>query len=167
LVSFLTSVQPLFENTAIYDKISDINNSMVYGKSEGQLEGREELYNKSLNSFYEYPIFGNSKVLLGGHSFFIDRLAYFGIVGALPFFLFLYFTFKNHYDLIPKERKFYYLIGVFAFMILGFSKNVSGIEPYLYVLVFLPGLAFSIPARDKNRVIKDNNINKLSLLNKL
>lgn len=150
LVFSLNSVKPFFVNTAIYNKITDINNSIVYGEMDGEVAGRGELYNKSWNNFLDNPVLGNAKKAdTGGHSFFIDRLSYFGIVGTLPFFLFLYYTFKNHYSLISKERKFYYLIGVFTFIILGFSKNVSGIEPFLYVIVFLPGLAFSIPLNEK------------------
>lgn len=147
IVNFLTSIQPSFENTAIYDKITDINSSLVEGSTDGEVAGRQDLYDKSLDSFFANPFFGSSYKLQGGHSYFIDRLSYFGIFGALPFFLFLYYTFKNHYMMISKGIKFYYLIGVCAFLILGIAKNISGIEPFLYVLVFLPGLAFSFPPK--------------------
>jgi O-antigen ligase/polysaccharide polymerase Wzy-like membrane protein len=140
--SVLSSIEPLFTNTPyVYTRISDLQDSINSGYAEGHVNIRFERYNIAWDAFINNPFFGNFQGT-GGHSFLIDRLASYGIIGAFPFFLFLYFSLKKNYTLIPEDSRPYYMISIIIFIILALSKNLGGIQLYLYLLVFLPGLAF-------------------------
>ena len=102
---------------------------------------RSDLYKMSWNVFFQNPIFGGSnKIEVEGHAYSPDRLAYFGLAGTTPFIMFFYFTFKKIYFLMERRKRIYYLISLLLFACLGFCKNISGIENFLYLFVFLPGL---------------------------
>ena len=141
LVSGLNTIKPMFEGTEIEPKINDIVSSIEYGGAEGQIGGRRDLYNMSWNTFFRSPLLGSlDKKQAGGHAYIPDRLAYFGLIGTIPLIMFFYFTFKKHYFLIERRKRIYYLTSLLLFVLLGFCKNISGIENFLYLFVFLPGL---------------------------
>ena len=143
ILSGLTSVQYIFIDTDIFPRLNDIYNFIHYENITGQASLRLELYELSWNTFIENPLFGSFQSPdIGGHSFLLDRLAYFGIIGGLPFFLFFYYTLKDHYNSIPKASRLYYMISILVFIALSFTKNLGGIQIYSYLLVVLPGLAF-------------------------
>ena len=141
VISGLKTIQPIFpKDTKIDQKIDDIVLSIKHGKTEGSVR-RIELVEKSWNAFLQNPLCGNlNKKQAGGHAYFIDRLTYFGLVGTIPFIMFLYFTFKKHFYLFDRNIRMYYLISIFLFFVLGIFKNIGGIEPFLCLFVFLPGL---------------------------
>lgn len=144
VVSGLRSIQPIFTDTAIDEKISDIVVSIETGGSRGQVGGRKVLYQMSWLTFFENPLFGSlDKDDAGGHAFLVDRLAYFGLVGAIPLIFFFYLAFREHYLIIEKPQRAYYLISISQFVFLVVTKNIVGIEYFLYLFVFLPGLCLS------------------------
>ena len=101
---------------------------------------RLSLVMKTLNSFVESPFFGSPSALTGGHNYFLDMLAKYGIIGCLPFFLMI----KNQYSIIQSylsdEAKRYYLIILIGFIALGVIKNMSGIEYWNYLFIYYPAI---------------------------
>ncbi len=141
IVSSLKSIKPLFGDTLNAKKIDDILSSLKHDSAKGDL-ARIRATEKSFTTFIKSPLFGNmDRRQAGGHAYFVDRLAYFGLVGAVPFFLSLFFVFKRHFMIIDKGMRNYYVMGLALFVIMGIVKNVGGIETYLYLFVFLPGLS--------------------------
>lgn len=143
IVSSLKSIKPMFGDTLNAKKIDDILSSLKHDSAKGAV-ARIGATEKSFTTFIKSPLLGNmDKRQAGGHAYFLDRLAYFGLVGAMPLFLFFFFVFKRHFMIIDKGMRNYYFMGLALFVIMGIVKNVGGIETYLYLFVFLPGLSFN------------------------
>jgi len=143
VISFLNEIKPIFGGTKIESRIDDIVISLKSDTAVGTVAVRESLYKDSWNTFFQYPLFGTTdKTEAGGHSYFPDRLAYYGLVGIIPLFMFFYILIKKQYMTIAKEKRNYYVLSILIFFIMGFFKNISGIENFLYLFVFLPGLCF-------------------------
>jgi len=146
----LTSILDFFgaksETLTYYGKIEDARTMLETGKSVGQIGYRQELHNMSLNTFLNNPLFGTNKGSdIGGHAYFMDRAGLLGLIGFIPLFLFFFFQIKITYENLPNAIKMYYLIGVTACIILGFQKNMSGFEYWLYLFFLLPALCILIP----------------------
>ncbi|MGE0918635.1 hypothetical protein [Trichlorobacter lovleyi] len=136
-------VQPFFEDTPTHDKIDEIIVSVSSQSAVGDVAARSEMYEISWQTFFDNPLLGNmDSGNLGGHAYFVDRLAAFGLVGNVFFFMFLYTTFRKIYLLLDHQVRPFFLLGVLLFLVLAFSKNIIGVENYLYLFVFLPGLGF-------------------------
>ncbi len=134
------------ETMTYYGKIEDTMTMLETGKSVGQIATRQELHNMSINAFINNPLFGTNKGSdIGGHAYFMDRAGLLGLIGFIPLFLFFFFQIKITYENLPNAIKMYYLIGVTACIILGFQKNMSGFEYWLYLFFLLPALCILIP----------------------
>jgi len=139
IIHSLDHVKGYFENSAIYDKIVDIQYSIQTNDFEGQLNTRGNLYADSWNTFSKYPIFGSAQQSdAGGHLFIADFLAWFGLVGTLPLILFFYYSFRRIYLIIENHQKIYYILSLLPFIILSFVKAVPFFEQILYLFVFIP-----------------------------
>ncbi len=141
IINSLDWVKGYFVDSAIYDKIVDIQYSIQTNDFEGQLNTRGNLYADSWNTFYKYPIIGSPyQSDAGGHLFIADFLAWFGIVGTLPLILFFYYSFRRIYLIIENHQKIYYVLALLPFIILSFVKAVPFFEQVLYLLVFIPAV---------------------------
>lgn len=146
LISILNFFGAETETMAYYGKIEDAMTMIETGKSVGQIAGRQELHNMSLNAFLNNPLFGTNKgAYIGGHAYFLDRAGLLGLIGFVPLCLFFFFQIKITYENLPDSTKIYYLIGVTACIILGFQKNMAGFEYWLYVFFLLPALCLLMP----------------------
>lgn len=101
---------------------------------------RWALLSKTISSFISHPLFGSSSAISGGHNYFLDMLAKYGIIGFLPFFLMI----KHQYIVISsylsaEARKYYYIILV-GFVALGLIKNMSGTEYWNYLFIYYPSI---------------------------
>jgi len=115
------------------------------GKSVGPIATRQELHNMSLTAFLNHPLLGTNKGSdIGGHAYFMDRAGLLGLVGFIPLFLFFYYQIKTTYENLSNSIRMYYLIGVVSCIILGFQKNMSGFEYWLYLFFLLPALCLLI-----------------------
>lgn len=101
---------------------------------------RWALIGLSVKAFISNPLFGNCAAEIGGHNFFLDSLARYGIIGCIPFFLLI----KSQYNIISSvlsdNTKRYYLIILFGFITLGILKNMSGTEYWNYLFIYYPAL---------------------------
>jgi len=99
----------------------------------------------SLNAFLGNLLLGTNKGSdIGGHAYFMDRAGLLGLTGIIPLFLFFFFQVNITYKSMPNPTRIYYLIGVSAFIILGFQKNMAGFEYWLYLFFLLPSLCLSL-----------------------
>ena len=143
LLSILDSVYPFFANNSIGGKISDFQTLLKFGEVTGEIEGREDLYNLSWETFRQNPLMGSSFYKdAGGHAYFVDKLAYLGLLGTLPLFLFFYFQLSSIYKLLSKTVRFYYLTGLLLFFSLGFSKNIGDFDYWFFLFFLLPCFCF-------------------------
>ena len=132
-------IDPIVQGTPIQQKVPEIEKFLMDGESTGDLDARITLYNKTWDAFLNNILIGTDDATqIGGHCYFADRLGMLGLIGGVPLILFFYSQFRYSYTFISKERRIYFFIGLICFIILGFIKNMSGIEYWLYSLVLLP-----------------------------
>ncbi len=145
LISVLDFFGAKTETMTYYGKIEDAMTILETGKSVGEIAYRQELHNMSFNAFVNHPLLGTNKSSdIGKHAYFMDRAGLLGLVGFIPLFLFLYYQIKITYENLPNFIRMYYLIGVVSCIILGFQKNMSGFEYWLYLFFLLPALCLLI-----------------------
>lgn len=133
----LNSIVP--EDANLHRKIDDIEDSIIYGDAEGTVENRTVKYDLSTNEFMKHPLLGTSE-LIGGHSSILDRFATLGILGMIPFVLFLVLFSKSVLRSLPKDRHFYYLLGLFSAIVMLTAKSAMSWAMWLCVLFLLPGI---------------------------
>lgn len=133
----LNSIVP--EDANIHRKIYDIEDSIIYGEAEGSVENRTIKYDLTKNEFIKHPLLGTSEAV-GGHSSILDRLATLGILGMIPFVLFLVLFSKSVLRSLPQDRHFYYLLGLFSAIMMLTAKSAMNWAMWLCVLFLLPGI---------------------------
>lgn len=146
------------ENNLIKKKVTDMRLSIQYGKAEGAADDRQAMYDMSIDGFLNSPLWGtNDKQYIGGHSALLDRLATLGLLGAIPFVMLLYYHFKFIFDRLPEETKSFYLLSVFAFIIMIAGKNMNNIYTWLYVSIIAPCfLLFACDTKTTKKLSKKN-----------
>jgi len=145
LISVLDFFGAESETMTYYGKIEDAITMLETGKSVGQIATRQELHNMSLTAFLNHPFLGtNNGSDIGGHAYFLDRAGLLGLVGFIPLFFFFYYQIKTTYKNLSNSIRMYYLIGVASCIILGFQKDMSGFEYWLYLFFLLPALCMLV-----------------------
>lgn len=129
-------------NADIFYKLNDFFSYAQTGVSSGQIEGREDLYNASLNTFLSNPLFGGgkdngSRTVIGGHSFFLDYLAYYGAL-ALLYFVAWWKEYKYIYKRIAPLLRINYIVAFLPALLLFILKaeSVCTALPF-FTLIFL------------------------------
>lgn len=125
LSGFLGIVDNIFgAEGSIHEHILDIQESITSNRMSGDVGERQNMYQTSWKLFIESPIWGTNN-LVGNHSVFLDHLAAFGILGLIPFILFLWYQFKYvQRRIFPSYQPYYFVCAICAFGMFAF-KNVS------------------------------------------
>ena len=119
------------------------------------------MYDRSIDGFLENPIFGNGYKFgnvfntdddsgVGNHSSIMDSLSQYGIIGSIPYFLFLLYPWKR-----SKKYKYdsYHLVSYYTLLFLNPVFNCY----HTMLIVY-----FIIPALEKYHLIIPNR-KRLSL----
>jgi hypothetical protein len=110
--------------------------------------GRAERYPLLFKALAANPLLGDAsydsrlKIYRGVHLYWMNRLALWGIPGFLIFVFVLFKIFRSISSLFDADYRFYYFLSVTAFIFLGLTKAVGGREPWLMLIVVIPGLYF-------------------------
>lgn len=100
--------------TGVFDRFFGIEEAIESGSSSAM---RLDIWKADFNQFLDHPIFGNSlESEFAGHyphNIIIETLITTGIIGFIPFFLFLYFTFKKVILIIKKRPKYFWITVIF------------------------------------------------------
>lgn len=126
----------LADGTMYEQKIKDIINSFTEASAQGTLESRTILYQYSWETFLKNPFVGSAfseKLMFGGHSFFLDTFAKFGLIGGIPFlYLLLYYPIRC----IRKNKEFSLSLAILVLMIFvgGLNNLSAAFAPMVYVV---------------------------------
>lgn len=132
-------------------KLEDAAVSMSSKTTGGDVAVRMELYSESIATFFESPIVGvDDNTKLGGHSALFDRMGAFGLVGVIPWILFIIVFMKFVYRRIPQDVRDYFMIGAFCFIALMVLKNMSYLYTWYTFMVLLPCMLTLDVERTKN-----------------
>lgn len=159
IVYLLNSIAPLFEGTAFAEKLHELELSIGVGvASGGDLESRQDYMGNTFNAIINNLILGtiNSKEI-GGHNYLLDILASLGLVGFIPFVIWLFYVVRLEYRTLPKYCRFYYVIGITCFLIHALTKNMWSGEFFLYPFLILPCLLYFLGS-NKEIKVKENLI---------
>jgi len=122
---------------ALQSKIRDTRNTIIYGEASGDIEERTDLYKQSSFLGINNIIFGSNDNT-GGHSGILDRFATLGIVGFIPYMLFLVGQLKFPVRYLSRRLRSFYLCGVIAAIAMLFLKSMSNWEMWFILLCILP-----------------------------
>lgn len=135
---FLEIVAPYVGGTAFENKVTGLTEFMDTGQTSGEVLGRYELYQLSINSFGQNMLFGDPNANVGGHSFILDRLAKYGIIGVSLLMYAMYLALRDVYQWLSFPYRWHYMLCVFALLSYMVIKNVAGMDYWLYMFVFIP-----------------------------
>ena len=135
----------------LYDAGITIENPYIdyYQSTEhtGRRLGRIPLL---VRSFAENPFTGGG--FHTGHVAWFDMLSVYGLVGFLPWFLFLYHNSKRTMIFLPNSFKPFYLLSITSFIAMGFLKNTGGSLVWTFWFLILPSTAFIASAGKTKRL---------------
>jgi hypothetical protein len=144
----------------IYYKLNDFAKFIQRPEFEASTGAgrRAARYPLLFDAFINKPLLGDASynspfyIVEGGHLYWMNRLTQWGVLGFLFFVFVLYQIYKRIRSLFDDNFAFYYFLSVSAFILLGLIKNISGREPFLVLIVVIPGLYF-LPLLDKKKKI--------------
>ncbi len=130
-------------NRYMHNRLVEVANLLKFSglKKNGSIDGRLSLYRLSAETFFHHPLIGvgNSdslrKVLYGGHSTIIDKLANFGLIGGGTYLALILYNFKSICKRITKKHRYIYM-AVFLIYFLLSVVNITDLTA-LNAVVFL------------------------------
>ena len=141
MVPILGKVQSTLDPSGSnYQKIGEINESLIYGESDGDMGLRQSLYKQSQELFFAEPLTGTSRSnLISMHTWIWDQLACMGIVLFSTFILLMYYHVKRVLFSLNITKSMY-LWGMAAMIAMLYYKNSFGSGTWLYGFAILPVL---------------------------
>lgn len=122
----------------VYEKIEELKRSNAGMETEGDIAYRGELLNNTIEAIIQHPLLGSPTRTYGNHNALLDRWAKLGLVGFLPLILFLIYTIKKCYRILPEKGKIYYVIGVVTAIAMLFFKNQISWDQWFLLFYLLP-----------------------------
>lgn len=130
LIGVLRASQFIFVGSSTYKKIDEMVLSLSGQVVSGDIESREDLLNKSLNSFWTNPLFPEMNMNnIGQHNFLIDQIVAMGLIPGISFILFLVERIKRPAIYMSTQTKPFYWLCVIVLLVMGLSKNFFLIFP--------------------------------------
>lgn len=103
----------------------------------------------------------NLNIESGAHLYWMNKLTLWGIPGFLFFIYMLYKIFKKISSLFDPDYRFYYFLSIAAIFFLGLTKVTGGREPWLILIVIIPGLYYLPFLKTNKKAIDSIQIDKL------
>ena len=111
------------------------------GKMSGDMQGRIDRYNKSLDMFFTNPLWGtNTKP--GNHASLIDRLGAFGLLGFIPLMLFFWYSLKHISTYLPADSLVFFIQGILAAMVMLGTKGMWNWSMFYNLFILLPFIIY-------------------------
>lgn len=136
-LSILDGADGIIPDGSYFHRKIDVFRESVLNPEADVMETREHLYEKSSSEFFAHPIFGSNNPV-GGHSSFLDRLATLGIIGIIPFVLFLITQFKETQRIINPHARMFYVVGFSMGILMCCMKTSWNLDMHFSMFVFLP-----------------------------
>jgi hypothetical protein len=140
IANLMTYIAYNIQSSTLADRFIFIANSLNGVENKSDVGNRINLYMQSINSFLNYPITGTflfDRYSIGGHSFILDTLGNFGLIGGFALFIFFKQIYVKFYLPFRDTQYFGYMLWSFLLYILLSALNPTG---------FLIVLGFIIPA---------------------
>ena len=133
------TVKPLLDpRSNLASKIDEFAAMQTTVNGSEYWNGRSYLYVWSFETFLSHPIFGAGKGSAGGHSYFIDLMADYGLIYFIPYVIYYVMTFKFVYRALPKQVQWYYLSACVSLSLLLLFKAKGLIAQHHIMCLVLP-----------------------------
>lgn len=147
----------------IYYKLNDITMFITHPEivdADTGAGSRLVRYHMLWRAFIKAPFLGDAsyyspytyELTHGGHLFWMSRLTLWGTIGFAFFAFLLYSNFKKVYTWLSKDFRFYYLLSIAAFVILGLIKALSFLESFVVLFIVIPGLVLRVESPWQNEI---------------
>ena len=80
---------------------------------DGDVESRMDLYNLSIKAFFKSPLWGSSNAKVGGHSFMLDNLGRYGLLGLIAMIIMYRRMFKAFFKPCAQQKWYGYICLLF------------------------------------------------------
>lgn len=150
-LSVLSSLS-IFAGTNFESRLADVSAVASGGVTadDSDLDTRNELIGYSLSAFGQSPVFGSFNTTTGGHNYYIDFLAHYGIFGTILYVIFFVSLFKMTVLHLTERYKSIYMICVVSLIMIGVLKWCSGIEYWLYTFFYIPCMLIYLSKKEAN-----------------
>lgn len=143
IANLMTYLAYNIQSSTLAERFIFIADSLNGIENKSDVGNRINLYLMSINSFLKYPIIGTflfNKNSTGGHSFILDTLGQFGLLGGYALFVFFKQIYVKLYLPFWETKYFGYMLWSFILYIVLSALNPTG---FLIVLGFIvPGIAY-------------------------
>jgi hypothetical protein len=130
------NVAKYIPNEVAQEKVTGVESKLQTGEGSASTNSREEVYNASLNGFLDNFFFGGGPI--GGHSYWLDKLSGFGIIGTLPFVLFILIISKRSLLFLPKHLRYVYSVILVITVVIMTFNPYEYLEFFTIVFVYAP-----------------------------
>ena len=131
-------------------KVDEFRMLITTGEQGDDINARLNLYSDSWSDFLVNFVWGTNGEI-GGHSAIIDRFATLGIIGIVPFLIFMFKQLHLPTKFIDNNYLVYYYIGTFSGLLMLMTKNMGNWEMWLCLFLILPLLMARMqPRSNKN-----------------
>lgn len=132
---FSTTLLYLADNVQsenVSERLTDLAFSIGGGNVDpnSDLAIRHELYGKSMEAFVISPIYGSLNPKIGGHSYVLDNMGSFGLIGLTMMFIMFRKIYQLFYKIYKNTSSYGYIMLVFTMAIV-----LSILNPQDYLIV--------------------------------
>lgn len=139
------------DNRVISDRLRDLSGGQEGLKNSD--DKRLDLFLTSLNTFFAHPIVGSLGGGAGGHSFILDNLAKYGLLGAAIFAFMYVVIFKKFFMPYKNTQGYGYVVWMFIQTLILSTVNTG---MWLYVLcLYIPILLALI---NRGGAVRENTL---------
>lgn len=155
LVSSINYLANMFVGTTLESRLSDFATAIEISDFDFESDRtytsgvRLNLLYESIKSFFINPLIGGGRA--GGHSFWVDILGIFGIIGFIPWILIIQSQIKKNLSVFSDNYKPFYILSAISFLTFGIFK--SGLQDPQFMVSFfflVPALYYLETFRKKN-----------------
>jgi hypothetical protein len=150
-------------NSEIHLKLISMSKYILYGNSlHTQIGIRASRYPLLLPAFEANPLVGyfvtdhTVDISPGGHLYWMNKLAVYGLLGTVPFLYILYNYVKESLKSFDREFAYYFILSCFSIFSLGLMKALYGRETWYVFIIICPGLYYLPLLNNKNKRIGIN-----------
>jgi hypothetical protein len=136
--NLILGIARLLEEGILQQRLVDLSITIEEGVStaDTHIAARADRIPILINSFFESPIIGGGINLY--HNYWFDTLSQFGIVGILPWIVFLRTNILSNSKLMTIKYKNIYILVMFLFIVMGFIKGMGQKVLMIFIFFIIP-----------------------------
>lgn len=141
LSSILSSFSSILgtDSGELQARIADVDEAVSTGNADsGDMGLRMNHYQISLNAFYSNVLFGSRDIPLGGHSFILDTLGGYGLVGFIALSSFVVAMLKYIIKRISSNLTPFYVLSIIAAVVMLATKNTGTWATWCFLFIISP-----------------------------